>query len=133
MSHEIPTVGRETSLEEYGQQLLRTGRRCHLVISDGRVLGLMDVRALNSVPHEQWSGTSVQAAMIPRDRILSATPDQPLLPLLERMITADVNQVPVMTGIVDDVSNSQVVGIVTRESILRVIQTHIEVGMPAAA
>jgi CBS domain-containing protein len=71
--------------------------------------------------------------MIPRDRILSATPDQPLLPLLERMITADVNQVPVMTGIVDDVSNSQVVGIVTRESILRVIQTHIEVGMPAAA
>jgi predicted transcriptional regulator len=133
MSHEIPTVGRETSLEEYGQQLLRTGRRCHLVISDGRVLGLMDVRALNSVPHEQWSGTSVQAAMIPRDRILSATPDQPLLPLLERMITADVNQVPVMTGIVDDVSNPQVVGIVTRESILRVIQTHIEVGMPAAA
>jgi Zn-dependent protease/predicted transcriptional regulator len=133
MSHEIPTVGRETSLEEYGQQLLRTGRRCHLVMSDGRVLGLMDVRALNSVPREQWSGTSVQAAMIPRDRILSATPDQPLLLLLERMITADVNQVPVMTGIVDDVPSPQVVGIVTRDSILRVIQTNIEVGMPATA
>lgn len=133
MNHEIPTVGREISLEEYGQQILRTGRRCHLVISDGRLLGLMDVRALNSVPRDQWSGTSVQAAMIPRDRILSATPDQPLLPLLERMITADVNQVPVMTGIVDDVSGAQVVGMVTRDSILRVIQTHIEVGMPAAA
>ena len=133
MSHEIPTVGREISLEEYGQQILRTGRRCHLVISDGRLLGLMDVRALNSVPRDQWSGTSVQAAMIPRDKILSAAPDQPLLPLLERMITADVNQVPVMTGMTDDASGAQVVGMVTRDSILRVIQTHIEVGMPAAA
>jgi Zn-dependent protease/predicted transcriptional regulator len=133
MSHEIPTVGRDISLEEYGQQILRTGRRCHLVISDGRLLGLMDVRALNSVPRNQWSGTSVQAAMIPRDKILSAAPDQPLLPLLERMIAAYVNQVPVMTGIVDSVSGAQVVGMVTRDSILRVIQTRIEVGMPAAA
>jgi Zn-dependent protease/CBS domain-containing protein len=133
MSQEVPTVGREASLDDYGQQVLRTGRRCHLVISDGRFLGLMNVHALNSVPRERWSGTSVQGAMIPRDKILSATPDQPLLPLLERMIAADVNQVPVMTGMVDDVSGAQVVGIVTRDSILRVIQTHIEVGMPAAA
>jgi Zn-dependent protease/predicted transcriptional regulator len=133
MSHEIPTVGRETPLDEYGQQVLRTGRRCHLVLSDGRLLGLMNVHALNSVPREQWSSTSVQAAMIPRDKILSAGPEQPLLPLLERMIAADVNQVPVMTGLVDDASGAQVVGMVTRDSILRVIQTHIEVGMPAAA
>lgn len=131
MSHEIPTVGRETSLDEYGQQVLRTGRRCHLVISNGRLIGLMNVYALNSVAREQWSSTSVQAAMIPRDKILLAAPDQPLLPLLERMIAADVNQVPVMTGMVEDASDAQVVGMVTRDSILRVIQTHIEVGMPA--
>jgi CBS domain-containing protein len=69
--------------------------------------------------------------MIPRDKILLAAPDQPLLPLLERMIAADVNQVPVMTGMVEDASDAQVVGMVTRDSILRVIQIHIEVGMPA--
>ena len=133
MSHEIPTIGRETSLDEYGQQVLRTGQRCHLVISDGRLLGLMNVHALNSVPRERWCGTSVQAAMIPRDKILSAVPDEPLLPLLERMIAADVNQVPVVTGMFDDVSSAQVVGIVRRDSILRVIQAHIEVDMSAAA
>jgi CBS domain-containing protein len=133
MSHEIPTIGRETSLDEYGQQVLRTGRRCHLVLSNGRLLGLMNVHALNSVPREEWPGTSVQATMIPRDKLLWATPDQPLLPLLERMLAADVNQVPVVTGSVDDVSGDRVVGMVTRDSILRVIQTHIEVGMPAAA
>lgn len=133
MSHEIPTVGRETSLDEYGQQVLRTGRRCHLVLSDGRLLGLMNVHALNNVPREEWPGTSVQAAMVPRDKVLAVVPDQPLLPLLERMLVADVNQVPVVSGIVDDTVGSQVLGMVTRDSILRVIQTHIEFGMPAAA
>lgn len=133
MSQEIPTIGREISLEEYGKQVLRTGRRCHLVISNGRLLGMMNVHALNSVPHKEWPVTSVQAAMVPRDKLLWAAPDQPLLPLLERMLAADVNQVPVVAGNVDDVSGDRVVGMVTRDSILRVIQTHVEVGMPAAA
>jgi predicted transcriptional regulator len=133
MSYEIPTVGRDTSLDEYGQQVLRTGQRCHLVLSDGQFLGLMNVHALTSVPREEWPGTSVQAAMVPRDKVLCAESDQPLLPLLERMLAADVNQVPVVTKILDDVSGAQVVGMVTRDSILRVIQTHIDFGMPAAA
>jgi Zn-dependent protease/predicted transcriptional regulator len=133
MSHEIPTVGRETPLDEYGQQVLRTGQRCHLILSNGRLLGLMNVHALNKVPREEWPGTSVQAAMVPRDKILSAVPEQPLLALLERMLAADVNQVPVVTGIVDDPLSSQVVGLVTRDSILRVIQTRIEFGTSVAA
>ena len=133
MSHEIPTIGREVSLEEYGQQVLRTGRRCHLVVSDEQLVGLMNVHALNSVPRQEWPFTSVQATMIPRDRILCAAPDQPLLPLLERMLAADVNQVPVMSETPGDSSRSRVLGLVTRDSILRVIQTHIEFRMPAAA
>ena len=133
MSYEIPIIGRDVSLEEYGQQILRTGRRCHLVVSDEQLLGLMNVHALNSVPREEWPFTSVQAAMIPRDRILWAAPDQPLLPLLGRMLAADVNQVPVMSEAPGDSLRSRVLGMVTRDSILRVIQTHIEFRMPAAA
>jgi Zn-dependent protease/predicted transcriptional regulator len=133
MSYEIPIIGRDVSLEEYGQRILRTGRRCHLVVSDEQLLGLMNVHALNSVPREEWPFTSVQAAMIPRDRILWAAPDQPLLPLLGRMLAADVNQVPVMSEAPGDSLRSRVLGMVTRDSILRVIQTHIEFRMPAAA
>jgi Zn-dependent protease len=133
MSHEIPMVARDVSLEEYGQQVLRTGRRCHLVVSDEQLVGLMNVHALNSVPRQEWPFTSVQAAMIPREKILWAAPDQPLLPLLERMLAADVNQVPVMSEPPGDSSRSRVLGMVTRDSILRVIQTHIEFRMPAAA
>jgi CBS domain-containing protein len=86
----------------------------------------MNVQALNSVPRTQWPDTSVQAAMIPRGKIVSSVPEEPLLPLLKKMIETNVNQVPVLAA-----SDSRVVGIVTRDSILQLIQARNEVGVPA--
>jgi Zn-dependent protease/predicted transcriptional regulator len=126
MSHEVPTVGRAISLEEYGAEVLRTGRRCHLVITDDRLVGMMNVHTLNSVPRHEWGNTSVQAVMIPRERILWATPDEPLLGLLERLLTADINQMPIVSG--SDNGAAQIIGMVSRDSILRVMQTRTELG-----
>jgi len=132
MSHEVPTVGRAISLEEYGAEVLRTGRRCHLVITDDRLVGMMNVHTLNAVPRDEWAHTSVQAVMIPRERILWATPDEPLLGLLERLLTADVNQMPIVSG--SDDGAAQIVGMVSRDSILRVMQTRSELGpLPAGS
>jgi Zn-dependent protease/predicted transcriptional regulator len=131
MSHEIPVVGRAISLEEYGAEVLRTGRRCHLVITDDRLVGMMNVHKLNSVAREEWPHTSVQAVMIPRERILWATPDEPLLGLLERLLSADVNQMPIVSG--SDNGAAHIVGMVTRDSILRVLRTRSELGpLPAS-
>ncbi len=126
MSHEVPTVGRASSLEEYGAEVLRTGRRCHLVITDDRLVGMMNVHRLNSVPRDEWVHNSVQAVMIPRERILWATPDEPLLGLLERLLTADVNQMPIVSG--SDDGAAHIIGMVSRDSILRVMQTRTELG-----
>ena len=126
MSHEVPTVGRAISLEEYGAEVLRTGRRCHLVITEDRLVGMMNVHKLNSVPREEWAHTSVQAVMILRERILWATPDEPLLGLLERLLTADVNQMPIVSG--SDDGAAHIIGMVSRDSILRVMQTRTELG-----
>lgn len=124
MSHEVPTINGDMTLEEYGAEVLRTGRRCHLVLSGDRLVGMMNVHALNAVPRPEWANNSVQAAMIPRDRIQWTSPDEPLLRLLERLLTADINQMPVVSGAADEAP--QIVGIVTRDSILRVMQTHSE-------
>jgi len=126
MSHEVPTVGRAISLEDYGAEVLRTGRRCHLVITDDRLVGMMNVHTLNSVPRGEWAHNSVQAVMIPRERILWATPDEPLLGLLERLLTADINQMPIVSG--SDNGAAQIIGMVSRDSILRVMQTRSELG-----
>jgi len=124
MSHEVPTVPGNMSLEEYSGEVLRTGRRIHIVTTDDRLVGLMNVAALNQVPRDEWGLNSVQAVMVPRDRILWASPDEPLQRLLERLMGADVNQMPVVSHTEDGAAH--IVGMVTRDAILRVIQTRSE-------
>ncbi len=126
MSHEVPTVARDISLEEYSQEVARTGRRCHLVTTDDRLMGMVNVHTLNAVPRDEWVHNSVQAVMIPREKILWARPDEPLLGLLERLVAADVNQMPVVSGAEND--GAHIIGMITRDSILRVMQARSEVG-----
>jgi Zn-dependent protease/predicted transcriptional regulator len=126
MSHEVPTVARDISLEEYGAEVLRTGRRCHLVLTDDRLAGMMNVHTLNSVPRDEWPQMSVQAVMISREKILWASPNDPLLDLLERLLASDVNQMPVVDSSAD--GGAHIIGMVTRDSILRVVQTRAELG-----
>jgi len=131
MAHEVPTVGGSLTLEDYGAEVLRTGRRCHLVLTDDRMVGMMNVHRLNATPREEWATTSVQAAMIPREQVLWATPNEPLLGLLERLLAADINQMPVVAGAGD--GGTHVIGMISRDSILRVIQTRSEVAHSAAS
>jgi Zn-dependent protease len=131
MNNEVPIINRNTSLEEYSAEVLRTGRRCHLVVTEDRLVGMMNVQALNSVPRDEWNSNSVQAVMIPRERISWASPEEPLLRLLERLLAADINQMPVVSVSGED--DAQVIGMVTRDSILRVMQTRAELGNAVAA
>lgn len=121
MTSDMPTVGRDLSLEEYARETARTGRRAHLVVSDGRLVGLMRIEALQAVPREDWPSTSVQAAMISREKLPWTAPEEPVLSVLERMRSANVDQLAVITG-------DNVVGVVTRDSILRAVQTRTELG-----
>ncbi len=121
MSLELPTIGREISLEDYAREIMRTGRRAHLVVAHEQLVGLMTAEALHSIPNQDWDVTSVQAVMLPKDKLHWAAPEEPALSLLDRMRTIGMQQMPVITG-------GNVVGIVTRDSILRVLQTRHEVG-----
>lgn len=124
MSQEVPTIPANMSLEEYSNEVLRTGRRVHVVTMGDRLSGLMNVAALNQVPRDEWNMNSVQAVMVPRDKILWASPEEPLQRLLERLMAADVNQMPVVSHGED--GSAHIVGIVSRDAILRVIQTRSE-------
>jgi len=129
MSHEVPTFPGGNTLEDYAEEVLRTGRRFHLVLTDDRLTGMMNVHALNAVPRDEWASTSVQGVMVPRENVLWAKPDEPLLGLLERLLAGDVNQMPVVSE--NGEGGMHIVGMVTRDSILRVIQTRSELGTDA--
>ena len=121
MTSDMPTVARDLSLDEYAREVSRTGRRAHLVVSDSKLVGLMRVEVLQAVPREEWPSTSVQAVMIPREKLAWTAPEEPVLSVLERMRSANVDQLAV-------IREDNVVGLVTRDSILRVVQARTELG-----
>lgn len=84
----------------------------------------MSVHALARVPRDEWNSTSVQAALLPVDKMRWASPDEPVLKVLDRMQAEDLNQMPVLQR----EPSPQVVGMISRETILRVIQTRAEIG-----
>jgi len=115
MTPELHTVGREISLEDYAREMVRTGRRAHLVLAGNQLVGLITAEALSAVPQHDWDVTSVQAVMLPKEKLHWAAPEEPALSLLDRMRSVGVPQMPVIAG-------GSVVGVVTRDSILRVLQ-----------
>ena len=121
MTQEIPSIGREDSIENYVQEVLRTGRRCYVVRNGEIPVGLITLDAARQVPREEWSNTSVQAAMMPLDKIQWAQPAEPVLNVLERMQREDINQMPVLDG-------GQIVGMIARDTILRALQTRLQAG-----
>jgi CBS domain-containing protein len=121
MTHDIPTVTRDMSLEEYVHEVLRTGVMTHIVVGAGKPVGLVSLQAARSVPRDEWATNSVQAVMLSVDRIQLASPDEPALAVLERMQKDDIAQMPV-------VKDGNIVGIVSRDAILRVLQTRLQIG-----
>lgn len=118
MSPDVPTVPRDISLENYVQEVLRTGRRCHVVTGNGMAVGLVTLHRVQLFPRDEWANTSIQAAMVPQNGIHWVLPSEPVMGVLERMQSEDVNQMPVL-------QESHIIGMISRDSILRVIQTRL--------
>jgi len=114
MTGDLPVVGREISLEDYAREV-SGGHPAHLVVAGDQLVGLMTAEKLQAVPRDEWDATSVQAVMVPKERLQWAAPEEPALSLLERMQRIGLQQIPV-------ISAGSVVGLVTRDSILRVLQ-----------
>jgi Zn-dependent protease/predicted transcriptional regulator len=123
MAPETPVVARDLSLREYSQEAALTKSRAHLVVADGKLAGLMTIHSLKAVPQEEWETTSVQAAMLPRERLHWAAPEEAALGLLERMRQESLEEVAVIT---DD----RVVGLVTLESAAQAVQIRADLNPP---
>lgn len=129
MSQACATVAGERSLGDLIEhEVLRTGGRCFLVSSDGRIEGLVTLHQVKTVPRERWGRTPIHAVMTPLDRLRVVAPETPITEVAQMMEREDINQVPVTRS-------GRLLGLITREHLLRVIAAHLEFGdrEPAAA
>jgi len=120
MDRDCPTVEGHLSLQDFvNEYLLRSGRRCFVVLQNDRVAGLITPHEVKTVDREVWSQTSVQSVMRPLRQLRIVAPDTPAIQALELMSREDINQLPV-------VSEGRLQGIFSRGQILRILQTNAE-------
>lgn len=120
MERDCPTVEGYLSVQNFvDEYLLRTGRRCFIVVQNHNVTGLITPHEIKQVNRELWPQTSVQSVMRPLDQVRSVAADTSAIQALEIMTREDINQLPVL-------SNGRLEGVFSRAQVLRFLQTHAE-------
>lgn len=126
MARDCPTVGGRMSLDHLVENyILRTGQRCFLVADDSRLEGLVTLHQVKAVPRERWSQTPVNTAMTPFAGLRVVAPGTSALDVMRVMEGEDVNQVPVLEG-------GRILGLITRDHLLRVLHAQMELAGPRA-
>ena len=85
------------------------------VVQGEYLAGLITLTDIARVERERWAYTPVGHVMRLLEQVYVTTPEQPLHDLLEVMVTRGINQIPV-------VQDGRLVGLLSRESILRYLQ-----------
>jgi Zn-dependent protease len=117
MSRDCDSIDGSAPLQEFvDEHLLRSGRRCYVVMEHGKVAGLITPNEMRKVDRADWPRTSVHAAMRSLEEIHSVAPDTAVLTAMEMMANEDVNQLPVM-------AHGELQGVVSRAHILQVLQS----------
>jgi Zn-dependent protease/CBS domain-containing protein len=128
MTPNPPAVLAHTTLADFVEQyVLARNARAVPVVSDvdGRILGLVTLQEVRTVPRDEWSRTTVEQVMVPTERLKVATRDEPLVEALRDLSSEDLNQLPV-------VDRGRLVGLLTRSDVIRYLRVREELGQRAA-
>ncbi len=102
--------------------VLPKGHRFFLVTDEGGVRGILTLHNIKSVSQSNWAMTQVEKIMLPVDQLKVVRPEQDALSIMEQMDENDINQMPV-------VSEGRVIGLITRDNLIRFLRTRSELGM----
>ncbi|MGZ4900694.1 MAG: site-2 protease family protein [Candidatus Angelobacter sp.] len=122
MERDCALVEGHISLQDFvDEYVLRSGRRCFIVVQNNSLAGLVTSNEVKKVPREEWPQTSVQSVMVPLKQLHVVSPETPAVQALELLTKQDINQMPV-------VSDGHLIGIFSRGLVIRYLQAHAELG-----
>ena len=101
------------------EEVLARGHRCFFVASDGHLDGLLTLHEVRAVPRTSWANVTAADVMRASRDLVTARPEDDLLAAMQRMDDAGVGQLPV-------VSRGTLVGMVSREQLLRYLRARTE-------
>jgi Zn-dependent protease/predicted transcriptional regulator len=118
MVRTVVSISPNQSLDEaVNQYFVPYGYGGFPVLAEGRLVGLIGVDDVRSVPQALWPWRRVVQVMRPMSPALVIAPEVPVLQALERMTQAGVDRLLV-------VQDEQVVGLVTHSAIAHFLQLH---------
>jgi Zn-dependent protease/predicted transcriptional regulator len=120
MTRDCPTVDGWLNVENFvEQELLRTGKRCFIVVDKGEMTGLVTPHEIKEIDRAKWPFTTLDDIMRPLAEVHSVAPEESLKNALASMTGEDLNQLPVL-------SNGRLVGVLSRADVITYLQTHAE-------
>jgi Zn-dependent protease/predicted transcriptional regulator len=120
MTKDCPTVDGWLNLQNFVEhELLRTGRRCFIVVEKGELTGLVTPHEIKQIDRAKWPFTTLHDVMRPIEDVHTVAPDESLTSALESMTRGDLNQLPV-------ISNGHLEGVLSRAQVLSYLQTRAE-------
>jgi len=122
MATNTPLVPPETTIQQLvTEYVFPRGQRLFLVASGGDFKGTLAINDIKAVSRPQWDTIQVREVMTPLDKLAPVSPDQDALSVLEQMTERNLNQLPV-------VSDGRVIGLISRDDLVRFLRTHAELG-----
>jgi Zn-dependent protease/predicted transcriptional regulator len=122
MTRDCTVVEARTPLQQLVDEfVLRTGKRCFVVVDGSVVVGLITSHEVKGVPRADWTARTVGEAMRPLAGLRTIAPDSSVADALETMTRDDVHQLPVVTG-------GRLDGVISRGDVFRVLKTRAELG-----
>ena len=123
MNRRCAAIPADLTLQQVVEEhILVGGQRCFLVNRGEKTIGLMTLHRIKEIPRNQWPTTSAAQAMLPLEKSKRTSPDGELWSALQQMDRDGVNQLPVMT-------DSQVIGMLSREDVITFLRTLQELGI----
>lgn len=117
------TVSPDTPLAAFVTDWLMRGdeRGFPVVDAAGTLLGIVSLSDVRAAPRSAWETTPVSTVMTPAERLLAAAPREDLSLALEKMVRADVGQLPV-------IEEGRLLGMLLRRDVARWIELHAQAG-----
>ena len=107
-----PSVSLKHLIDDY---VLPNRYHSFVVVSDGRLQGMVTIENLRRVPKNQWDITTADGAMTPADKMVSVTPEEEAFSIVEKMSEHQLDELPV-------VKDGMVIGMVSRHNLVRLMQ-----------
>lgn len=119
---ECPVVAPHLTVKELVEEkILPSGLRCFPVLEGGKLVGIVTLKEVKSLNKDAWADQRVSDIMVPTKDVQAVSPNDELGLALQKMVRANINQLPVMEG-------EEFGGMISRDRVLEFLGILMELG-----